>query len=71
MRSKLISLSVVALVASVTMLAPSAAVASQLLGAGSTLVGPLVEEWAVRHRPPIDLSEDRDLRVVPARDLAG
>lgn len=47
MRNKLISLTVVTLVASATVYAPSAGASSRLVGAGSTLVGPLVEEWAV------------------------
>jgi phosphate transport system substrate-binding protein len=47
LRNKLVSLTVVALVASATMLVPNARAASQLLGAGSTLVGTLEKDWAV------------------------
>ena len=46
-RNKLISLTVVALVASCTVVAPAAGGSSRLVGAGSTLVGPLVVEWGV------------------------
>jgi phosphate transport system substrate-binding protein len=66
-RNKLISLTVVALVASGTVVVPSAGASSRLVGAGSSLVAPLVEEWGATFQA----FHDTVVSYTPAGSQAG